>query len=106
MVTVVFLELDGGHRDLHVQTHSFPTRRSSELDRREVLAQVVGRGGGDHPAVLELHRLAVLAVYDERVEHRIARSDEHTSELQSLMHTSYAVFCLKKTRELNPLLHC
>src|SRR3546814_9768360 len=26
------------------------------------------------------------------------RSEEHTSELQSLMRTSYAVFCLKKTR--------
>src|SRR3546814_5933280 len=26
-----------------------------------------------------------------------ARSDEHTSELQSLMRISYAVFCLKKT---------
>src|SRR3546814_3492465 len=25
-----------------------------------------------------------------------ARSEEHTSELQSLMRTSYAVFCLKK----------
>src|SRR3546814_7848358 len=27
---------------------------------------------------------------------RIFRSEEHTSELQSLMHTSYAVFCLRK----------
>src|SRR3546814_7099555 len=27
---------------------------------------------------------------------RAVRSDEHTSELQSLMRTSYAVFCLKK----------
>src|SRR3546814_9047913 len=26
------------------------------------------------------------------------RAEEHTSELQSLMRTSYAVFCLKKTR--------
>src|SRR3546814_3556239 len=26
----------------------------------------------------------------------LARSEEHTSELQSLMRTSYAVFCLKK----------
>src|SRR3546814_10333745 len=26
----------------------------------------------------------------------IGRSEEHTSELQSLMRTSYAVFCLKK----------
>src|SRR3546814_15104724 len=28
--------------------------------------------------------------------HRTARSEEHTSELQSLMRLSYAVFCLKK----------
>src|SRR3546814_1584438 len=28
-----------------------------------------------------------------------ARSEEHTSELQSLMRISYAVFCLKKTRK-------
>src|SRR3546814_3879565 len=27
---------------------------------------------------------------------RIGRSEEHTSELQSLMRISYAVFCLKK----------
>src|SRR3546814_1425341 len=27
------------------------------------------------------------------------RSEEHTSELQSLMRISYAVFCLKKTRK-------
>src|SRR3546814_2314410 len=29
------------------------------------------------------------------------RSEEHTSELQSLMRISYAVFCLKKTHETN-----
>src|SRR3546814_7219761 len=29
-----------------------------------------------------------------------ARSEEHTSELQSLMRISYAVFCLKKTKPL------
>src|SRR3546814_5833344 len=29
------------------------------------------------------------------------RSEEHTSELQSLMRTSYAVFCLKKTKTTN-----
>src|SRR3546814_5095903 len=35
-----------------------------------------------------------------------ARSEEHTSELQSLMRTSYAVFCLKKKNKqvLNPLI--
>src|SRR3546814_18868531 len=30
---VVFFELHGDHRDLHVLTHSFPTRRSSDLVR-------------------------------------------------------------------------
>src|SRR3546814_2021955 len=30
------------------------------------------------------------------IEHGRARSEEHTSELQSLMRISYAVFCLKK----------
>src|SRR3546814_2072874 len=31
----------------------------------------------------------------------IPRSEEHTSELQSLMRTSYAVFCLKKKKITN-----
>src|SRR3546814_5395430 len=31
------------------------------------------------------------------------RSEEHTSELQSLMRTSYAVFCLKKKKHCNTL---
>src|SRR3546814_6531891 len=30
------------------------------------------------------------------------RSEEHTSELQSLMRISYAVFCLKKKKEKKP----
>src|SRR3546814_10524537 len=30
-----------------------------------------------------------------------ARSEEHTSELQSLMRISYAVFCLKKKKKIN-----
>src|SRR3546814_8131316 len=33
------------------------------------------------------------------VERRGVRSEEHTSELQSLMRTSYAVFCLKKKKK-------
>src|SRR3546814_5072460 len=30
------------------------------------------------------------------------RSEEHTSELQSLMRISYAVFCLKQKKDTNP----
>src|SRR3546814_8123908 len=32
------------------------------------------------------------------LDHRVVRSEEHTSELQSLMRNSYAVFCLKKKK--------
>src|SRR3546814_6197724 len=32
-----------------------------------------------------------------RIEQQHPRSEEHTSELQSIMRISYAVFCLKKT---------
>src|SRR3546814_1888132 len=35
-------------------------------------------------------------IYDDFVTHR---SEEHTSELQSLMRISYAVFCLKKKKK-------
>src|SRR3546814_6713907 len=34
----------------------------------------------------------------ERCELQLRRSEEHTSELQSLMRISYAVFCLKKKK--------
>src|SRR3546814_4707968 len=44
------------------------------------------------------------------VQHRIQqpgahRSEEHTSELQSLMRISYAVFCLKKKTEIHRIEH-
>src|SRR3546814_8314663 len=32
-------------------------------------------------------------------QHLVRRSEEHTSELQSLMRISYAVFCLKKKKQ-------
>src|SRR3546814_7953252 len=55
--------------------------------------------------LLELRGLGVLNIRemfgDTAVKRnkylRLIRSEEHTSELQSLMRISYAVFCLKKT---------
>src|SRR3546814_8565846 len=41
-------------------------------------------------------RAAVAAI---ELAQRYGRSEEHTSELQSLMHISYAVFCLKKIQD-------
>src|SRR3546814_1419983 len=36
-----------------------------------------------------------------KVQLSTARSEEHTSELQSLMRISYAVFCLKKKKHMS-----
>src|SRR3546814_3471130 len=40
---------------------------------------------------------------DQHAEPLVTRSEEHTSELQSLMRISYAVFCLKKKKNKKPL---
>src|SRR3546814_7396135 len=101
---------------LHVLTHPFPTRRSSvrmalRLERLGIWA--VGcmfqqrprkqqqvkpadqRHDKTHGRDLENaeRRLARGAGH---VVHQPVRSEEHASELQSLMRISYAVFCLKK----------
>src|SRR3546814_8942097 len=55
--------------------------------------------GHDNAVVLgATHRLHALAVFGPAPIDvmRDIRSEEHTSELQSLMRISYAVFCLKK----------
>src|SRR3546814_1402413 len=54
-----------------------------------------------------LHHVSFLRIQRPVV---CVRSEEHTSELQSLMRISYAVFCLKqkkiqKTRELTSKIH-
>src|SRR3546814_1111377 len=47
---------------------------------------------------LELVR-AYYSIKNPSLRKRITRSEEHTSELQSLMRISYAVFCLKKKKK-------
>src|SRR3546814_5921012 len=46
-------------------------------------------------AVLAVYALGDILILDSLTD-LIFRSDEHTSELQSLMRISYDVFCLKK----------
>src|SRR3546814_7324330 len=58
----------------------------------------VGRAGDVGAGMMPRHAPGARAGFD-RVDDRIgdaSRSEEHTSELQSLMRSSYAVFCLKK----------
>src|SRR3546814_9111556 len=54
-------------------------------------------GDGEHAGVDAVHRCVELLEERDGLEVGVARSEEHTSELQSLMRISYAVFCLKKT---------
>src|SRR3546814_4298575 len=104
-------------------THSYPTRRSSDLsafDRPDAadfplqlhhaIEQGLGgrRAAGNidvdrHDAVAAAHhRIAVMIIAAAigAAAHRNhifgIRSEEHTSELQSLMRSSYADFCFKK----------
>src|SRR3546814_1298203 len=50
------------------------------------------------PAALSPAEQVNYAVYKPQVGNLAARSEEHTSELQSLMRISYAVFCLTKKK--------
>src|SRR3546814_5444393 len=65
-------------------------RDRPDLGRRVCPA---GGGGGDHLADPGRARRRGAGARAVR-----ARSEEHTSELQSLMRISYAVFCLKKKK--------
>src|SRR3546814_18912763 len=46
-------------------------------------------------------RCCAISLRESRLAHRPMRSEEHTSELQSLMRISYAVFCLKTKKYKN-----
>src|SRR3546814_1240916 len=114
---------------LNVLTHSFPTRRSSDLlegewekaevqvlysrlisDFFDVQAGLRYDFEPDPERAYGVIGLQGLAPQFFEVDSAIfvsnkgdvsVRSEEHTSELQSLMRTSYAVFCLKKNTQTN-----
>src|SRR3546814_4065094 len=56
------------------------------------IAMLPGRFGIGRAAAADLQ----IAFGRDRLGREVDRSEEHTSELQSLMRISYAVFCLKK----------
>src|SRR3546814_8473365 len=74
--------------------------RSGDLDAEMDHVDMCGRFLGREPLLVRRRRGA-----DAEQELRLGggepvgkRSEEHTSELQSLMRISYAVFCLKKKK--------
>src|SRR3546814_4047527 len=76
-----------------------PTRRA--LDQLTINGEALTSAAAVH-VMLNKPRGLVTSVNDERGRDTVyaclreARSEEHTSELQSLMRISYAVFCLNK----------
>src|SRR3546814_2206349 len=66
---------------------------------RSAVVGSCGYGADTDPETFKAEMEALADVYVEHGSVHVAdltRSEEHTSELQSLMRISYAVFCLKK----------
>src|SRR3546814_4682513 len=86
----------------------FPYTTLFRSDDDRVLLQPQRRQFGQHAADIGVHALHhrgigadIAAVHLAGIGGGAAlRSEEHTSELQSLMRISYAVFCLKKKTQV------
>src|SRR3546814_4080639 len=81
---------DGGVLYVGIGSNSNITERgmAAEADRA-VIWEVDARTGAHRPYATGLRNPTAMAIQPDR-------SEEHTSELQSLMRISYAVFCLQK----------
>src|SRR3546814_4845640 len=93
-------EMEGLAGSAQARQHGAPDRRRAghDGDRGGLRQRHVVSDGADVGADLELE--AGLAEGLQLHAGRPLRSEEHTSELQSLMRISYAVFCLKKNTNL------
>src|SRR3546814_6573034 len=72
-------------------------------DGRRLALRLVKVSHFDHTQIIE--RTDQRKDYGNDRHRDITRSEEHTSELQSLMRTSYAVFCLKQKNPYNKAPH-
>src|SRR3546814_2969800 len=87
-----------------------PTLASLDLDGVAVEISVIGTAGrsleidsvsGDITVAGAPGKADIESVSGDLKLTLHSRSEEHTSELQSLMRTSYAVFCLKQKKNTN-----
>src|SRR3546814_4363400 len=96
--TTLFRSLGGAGGPQHfVQRHQLVGRQAGVvMGRLRAVRAVFGTAAGlDRQQAGQLDRAGVEM---PAVDLLGARSEEHTSELQSLMRISYAVFCLKKKK--------
>src|SRR3546814_7031559 len=88
------------------RSHVIDDAIARDVAERVGLADI-GGGAADHDAEFDFPiGLGRSPGDDDRIVRPLdaayaLRSEEHTSELQSLMRISYAVFCLKKTNNTN-----
>src|SRR3546814_7595796 len=92
--TTLFRSLDRVDRDQR--------RRGDRLSVQRYLhrADLLALGDRRDQGLRHVHRRLELFVLAARAADHQRRSEEHTSELQSLMRISYAVFCLKKKKQI------
>src|SRR3546814_5164948 len=88
----------GALRDYRVESRNPPQEREAERDRSHpaYLAERWIRESGIHAHLADEGGCQAQATFQDLRLPVDVRSEEHTSELQSLMRISYAVFCLKK----------
>src|SRR3546814_3880942 len=80
--------------EVHVAQHLIDARF---LVADELAQAFLGRADDDHVLIVEGMDVEIaVGLFLEQRE----RSEEHTSELQSLMRISYAVFCLQKKKNI------
>src|SRR3546814_3729297 len=77
------------------------TNRSMDDAGRDLVQLVKTNVQAGTNTVLVAHFSNAFRAFGVRLNEGDARSEEHTSELQSLMRISYAVFCLKKKQHCN-----
>src|SRR3546814_6785679 len=101
--TTLFRSLDDATREAQVLRRELDEARADA--QRDPLTQLPNRRVLEERYAIptDAHAAICLAMCD--IDH-FKRSEEHTSELQSLMRISYAVFCLKKkTSNSNHSMH-
>src|SRR3546814_3903878 len=95
-------------RQAHPEQGALTVAQALEIERsalQPMLGPFDGFNESEHAVTgtclisFDRNRYSVLSTM---ARHTVQRSDEHTSELQSLMRISYAVFCLQKQNHILP----
>src|SRR3546814_10304606 len=103
--TTLFRSQSTGDSFLNWAIGGYYSRLNVDSTRRQGGEIITNTPLGPNPvantiAVIEDGVIPIAEITSARAEFLSAfRSEEHTSELQSLMRISYAVFCLKKTKQ-------